>query len=165
MRRFAWYLLVPLAWCALRGHISPLELVLGLFVAWAVQRPARGEPDVAHPAGPVRRRGVRRLWTAVTFTLFFLKEVASSTWQVAKTVVTMRPRPRPAVLGLPLDAESDAEITLLANLITLTPGTLALDVSMDRQTLYVHAMFAEDPDEVLAHLKHGFERRVLELLR
>ncbi len=60
---------------------------------------------------------------------------------------------------------SDVEITLLANLVTLTPGTLSLDVSEDRSTLFVHAMFVDDPDVLRREIKHGFERRVLELLR
>jgi multicomponent Na+:H+ antiporter subunit E len=57
------------------------------------------------------------------------------------------------------------EITFLANLITLTPGTLSLDVSDDRSVLYVHGMFVEDPQQMREQIKNGFERRVLELLR
>ncbi|MBW3600685.1 MAG: Na+/H+ antiporter subunit E, partial [Planctomycetes bacterium] len=60
---------------------------------------------------------------------------------------------------------TDDEITLLANLITLTPGTLSLDVSEDRKTLFVHAMYIEDPEKLRRHVKEGMERRVLELLR
>ena len=55
--------------------------------------------------------------------------------------------------------------TFLANSITLTPGTLGLDVSEDRKTLYVHSMWVDDPDEVRREIKQGFERRVLELMR
>ena len=69
------------------------------------------------------------------------------------------------MVGVPLDATTDAEIALLANLVTLTPGTLSLDVSADRRVLYVHGMFVDDPDELRRAVKQGFERRVLELLR
>jgi len=68
-------------------------------------------------------------------------------------------------VAVPLDARSDMEITLLANLITLTPGTLSLDVSDDRSVLYVHGMFVEDAQLMREQIKNGFERRVLELLR
>ena len=74
-------------------------------------------------------------------------------------------------LGLPfkifpqkVEAKSDGEILLVANLISLTPGSLSLDVSPDRKTLYVHAMFVDDPDAVRQELKHGLERRVMEAL-
>jgi multicomponent Na+:H+ antiporter subunit E len=66
---------------------------------------------------------------------------------------------------VPLDAESDLEITLLANLISLTPGTLSLDVSDDKKVLYVHSMYIEDKEEFIHGIKNGFERRLLELLR
>jgi multicomponent Na+:H+ antiporter subunit E len=72
---------------------------------------------------------------------------------------------RPGIVAVPLDAQTDLEITLMANLITLTPGTLSLDVSEDRHTLYVHAMFVDSPESVRDSIKNGFERRLLELIR
>ncbi len=73
----------------------------------------------------------------------------------------------PGVVAIPLDARTDAEITLLANLITLTPGSVSLDLSEDRRVLYVHAMYivGGDVDAYRRSVKEGLERRVLELLR
>ena len=65
---------------------------------------------------------------------------------------------------MPLDVKSDAGILLVANLIALTPGTLSLDLSRDRRTLYVHAMFIDDPDALRRELKQGMERRVIEVV-
>jgi multicomponent Na+:H+ antiporter subunit E len=64
-----------------------------------------------------------------------------------------------------LAARTDLEITLVANLVSLTPGTLSLDVSDDRRTLYVHVMFMDDIEAVRGAIKDGIERRVLEVLR
>ena len=64
---------------------------------------------------------------------------------------------------MPLDVTSDLEILLVTNLISLTPGTLSLDVTPDRKTLIVHAMFADDPDALIAELKDGMERMVREV--
>jgi multicomponent Na+:H+ antiporter subunit E len=69
------------------------------------------------------------------------------------------------VVAIPLEASTDVEITLLANLVTLTPGSLSIDVSPDRGCLFVHAMFVENPDQLRSDIKQGFERRVVELLR
>ncbi len=110
-------------------------------------------------------RYFEKLPQLVRFVLFFGWELVLSNLRVAWDVVTPKAYRRPGVIAVPLDARSDLEITLLANLITLTPGTLSLDVSPDRGTLYVHAMFVDDPDRLRRALKHGFERRVLELLR
>lgn len=73
----------------------------------------------------------------------------------------------PGVIAIPLDARTDAEITLLANLITLTPGSVSLDLSEDRRMLYVHAMYIDggDVEAYRRSVKEGLERRVLELLR
>lgn len=73
----------------------------------------------------------------------------------------------PGVVAIPLDARTDAEITLLANLITLTPGSVSLDLSDDKRFLYVHAMYIDggDVEAYRRSIKEGLERRVLELLR
>ena len=63
------------------------------------------------------------------------------------------------------DAHTDAEITALANLITLTPGTLSVDVSPDRSALYVHVMDLGDRRRFTRAIKQGLERRVLEVMR
>ena len=73
----------------------------------------------------------------------------------------------PGVIGIPLDARTDVEIALLANLMTLTPGSVSLDLSEDRRVLYVHAMYIDggDVEAYRRSVKEGLERRVLELLR
>jgi multicomponent Na+:H+ antiporter subunit E len=73
---------------------------------------------------------------------------------------------RPGIVAIPLDARTDAEITLLANLITLTPGTLSIDVSADRKVLYIHVVeLGEQPDQVRHKIKERLERRLLEVMR
>lgn len=95
----------------------------------------------------------------------FLKELVLSSLSVAWDVITPRHRSRPGILALPLDTSSDAEITVLSNLICLTPGTLSLDVSADRRFLFIHAMFIDDPEQVKRQIKETMERRVLEAMR
>ena len=77
----------------------------------------------------------------------------------------MKAQLHPAIIAFPLTVTSDAEITLLANLITLTPGTLSLDVSDDRQFLFIHAIDVIDREAFIRDLKDGFERHVLEVFR
>jgi multicomponent Na+:H+ antiporter subunit E len=88
----------------------------------------------------------------------FLRELALSVKDVVITVLNPRRPIRSAIVAVPLDVESRAGITLLANMITLTPGTTSLHVSKDRSTLYVHVMNASDYS--VAQIKGGFERRV-----
>ncbi|MFN3326636.1 MAG: Na+/H+ antiporter subunit E [Bryobacteraceae bacterium] len=95
---------------------------------------------------------------------YFLKELTLATVRVAADVVRPLDQLHPAVVAVPLDVRSDAEILLLSNLLTLTPGTLSLDVSTDRRVLYIHAMNAQDLDKLRTEIKAGFERRIRNLL-
>lgn len=108
---------------------------------------------------------LRRSFGWIRLTLLFIYELIVSSVQVAWDVVTPKHLSRPGIIAVPLDARTDVEITVFANLICLTPGSLSLDVTADRRILYVHAMFIDDPAAVRAALKATFERRVLEALR
>lgn len=109
------------------------------------------------------RRYFGKLPQALGFVAFLVVELVLSTLQVAYGVLVPACR-APAIVRVPLDARSDLEITLLANLITLTPGTIALGLSDDRRHLLVHAMFARSDDALRRKIKDGYERRVLALL-
>ena len=65
------------------------------------------------------------------------------------------------MIEMPLDVKTDAGILLVTNLISLTPGTLSLDISPDRKSLSVHVMFLDDPDALCKELKNGVEQRVI----
>jgi multicomponent Na+:H+ antiporter subunit E len=99
--------------------------------------------------------------------VYFIKELVVASIKVAYDVVTPKFIMKPAVIAFPLDAESDLEITILASLISLTPGTLSLDVTDDRKILYVHAMYIRNGnlEELKQEIKNGFERRILEITR
>lgn len=96
---------------------------------------------------------------------YFGKELLISNLKVLWDVITPRHISRPGIIALPLDARTDAEIMLVANLISLTPGTLSLDLSEDRRLLYIHVMFLDDIERTRREIKQGLERRVLEVMR
>ena len=157
MRVFLVNLLLAGIWAAAQGRIDLGNLATGFVLGYLVLgwlRPAAG-------GSRYFTKGPR----AVGLALFFFWELLVSTLRVARDVVTARRYRRPGILAVPLEASTDAEITLLAILVTLTPGTLTLDVSDDRAVMYVHAMFVDDPEEVRRSIKQGFERRILDLLR
>jgi len=102
---------------------------------------------------------------AAALLALFVEQLVRSAWRVAVLVLSPRLVVRPGILAYPLTVDRDIEITLLANLITLTPGTLSVDVSDDRRTLYVHAIDCADPAQVRRDIAEGFERRILEAFR
>jgi multicomponent Na+:H+ antiporter subunit E len=148
-------LLLALAWIALTGQFTPVNLavgfVLGYGALWLLYRPTGSNSYF------------RKARLVLAFIPFFSWELIKANVRVAYEVVTPHHTMNPGVVAVPLDATSDAEISLLANLITLTPGTLSLDVAADRKTLYVHAMFVGDAESFRRQIKEGFERRVMEI--
>lgn len=105
-----------------------------------------------------------RLLAWVELVLYVLWEIFVSSLRVAWEVLTPRPRARPGIIRYPLDVRRTDQITLLAHLITLTPGTLTLDVTPDRKALYLHVMFLDDVDDEIQGIKSGLERRMQKVL-
>ncbi|MDP5084386.1 MAG: Na+/H+ antiporter subunit E [Yoonia sp.] len=156
MNLFLLNLLLAVIWASLWGSLTLLQLVFGFLVGFAslwFAQPLLGGPSLYY----------RRAWRIVRLILFFLYDLCMSSIRVAYDVLTPKDLSNPAILEMPLDVKSDIEILLVTNLISLTPGTLSLDVTPDRKTLIVHAMFADDPDAVIASLKSGMERMVKEV--
>ncbi len=102
----------------------------------------------------------------VELSFFFLWELTKASLAVAFEVVRPDHNMKPGIIAVPLDTQSDLQITIFSSLVTLTPGTLSLDVSADKSHLFVHAMYIEKGDSsILAkELKDGFERRVIRIL-
>ena len=107
---------------------------------------------------------LRRSWKLLALGSYFVSELVVSSLKVAWDVMTPRHRARPGILAIPLDVRSDSALMALANLVSLTPGSLSMDVSEDRRTLYVHLMFIEDAQRSRAEIKEKMERRVMEAL-
>ena len=95
----------------------------------------------------------------------FVKELILSALKVAWLAVQPRINIRPAIIAYPLTVTTDAQITLLANMITLTPGTLSVDVSADRRTLYIHAIDIASKEALIGDIAGGFETKILQVLR
>jgi len=93
--------------------------------------------------------------------LVFLREVVTSAVSVAWAVINPRPSLKPAIVAVPLDLTTDWRISVLANIVTLTPGTTSLHVSEDLSTLYVHAMDCTDREALARDIKTTFEKTIL----
>jgi len=157
MSLFLLNILLAFAWMAFTGNITPANFGVGFALSyamlWLVQYPSG---DLGYFA---------KFPKVVLFSIFFFIELTKANLRVAYDVLTPMHQMRPGIVAIPLDAETDIEITFLANLITLTPGTLSLDVSSDRRVLYIHDMYIDDVDKVRREIKGGYERRVLEIVR
>lgn len=144
---------LALAWIALTGELSvpALAEALGLGLLCALVTAPRRKSSLGW---------LRRLPQALSLALFFLWELVLSNVRVAGIVVRGERALAPAFVAVPLALEHEGAIALLANLVTLTPGTLSVDVSPDRRTLFVHVLDGANPEAVRRDIEDGFLRRV-----
>lgn len=104
-----------------------------------------------------------KLVHAVHLAAYFGWALIVANIRVALDVARPQTTIRPAVVAIPLDITSDAEILLLSMLINITPGSVTIDLSDDRRTLYVHVMHMTTAEASRHEIKTGFERRVRRL--
>jgi multicomponent Na+:H+ antiporter subunit E len=102
----------------------------------------------------------RRVVPLLTLSGVFLWALVASASRVALAALMPTGRLQPAVVGVPIELRTDLGIATLANLVTLTPGTTALHVSENRDTLYVHVLDAPTAEAVIDDIKNGFERLI-----
>jgi len=157
MNIFAVNLIIAGIWAMLAGGVTITNLgvgfILGFIGLWAV-KPIF--PDSGY---------FGRLPRLARLTAVFLSELLVSSLRVAHEALRLRPQARPGIVAVPTRATTDTEILMLSSLITLTPGSLTLDISDDATRLYVHAMFLEDPDALRRDIADTLETPVLEALK
>lgn len=146
-------ILLALAWAALQGAFSLSNLVVGYVISWSVLA-------VLSRGGVLPSMFTSRAISALALAVFFVRELLRANLRVAMDVLRPRDVLRPAVVAVPLDVRSDREILLLSMLINITPGSVTIDLSDDRRTLFVHVMHMVSAEATRREIKDGFERRV-----
>jgi multicomponent Na+:H+ antiporter subunit E len=145
MNVFAINLIFAGLWAAFVGGFSVGNLLAGYLLGFVTLWAAR-------PLFPDDRYFLRfpRL---VRLAVFFLWELVVSSIKVAADVLAIRPGNRPGIIAVPIRTRTETGTLVLSSLVSLTPGSLSLDLSEDGETLYVHAMFVDDPAGVRADVR------------
>lgn len=150
-------ILLTFIWAALTGNFSRLNFLFGFSlsyaVLWSISRDGADQ------------KYFKKVPAFIGFILFFLKELFKANLQVAYDVITPKHKMEPGIVAFPLSARTDLEISLLSNIIGLTPGTLGIDVSDDKKVLYIHAMYIRNKEQFIQGVKDGFEKKLLQILR
>lgn len=148
-------LVLALAWVALTGQLNLPNALFGLLLGFGLARlvaPQRLSLGV-----------LRRLPQALSLAAFLLYELLLANVRVASLVLARRPQLRPAILAVPIELKHDWQVALLAGLVTLTPGTLSIEVSSDSRTLFIHFLNLVDPERERRAIREGFEARIRRL--
>ncbi|MEI4771737.1 Na+/H+ antiporter subunit E [Psychrobacillus sp. FJAT-51614] len=147
--------LIAVTWMFLSVSFKPstfiVGYILGLLMLWMLRKSFSS------------RFYLDKVWAVIKLTLLFLKELTLSNFSVLMLIIKPKMPIRPAIFAMPTVLEKDWEITLLSSLITLTPGTIVIDISDDNKTLYIHSLDFEDIDEAIQSIQNTFEKAILEV--
>lgn len=134
------HILIAIGLAAFAKALTPLGVLVAFALVYVALRFAMELLGI--------RPYVRRLELGVIFAAWFAREVLKASLDVARIVLSRRVAPQPAVVALQLRNPDERVATLLGCLLTLTPGTLALDYVAERGTMYIHAIDARDAEDV-----------------
>ena len=140
---------LTLLWLLLVNELSAGHLVLGAVLGWLI-------PFVTSPFWPEHVR-IRHLPTLLHYFGILIVDIVRGSFHVARLILAGPATLRPAFVEVPLALETDLAISLLANTISLTPGTVSAHLSADRRTLTVHALDIGDAPALVARIKQRYE--------
>lgn len=128
-------------WLVLWRDVSTANVVSGVVAGILVTSlfPGTGRAPRRHTISP--------LWV-VAFFFYVLWKLIEANLLLAWEIVTPRDHTRSGIIGIPIEGASDLVVTLIANVITLTPGTVTLEIRRHPTTLYLHVLHLQDPEDV-----------------
>ncbi len=147
--------LLAVAWLLLQQSLALPQLISAAVLGWLLPRLLHG--FIGEALRP-------RAWgTALRLTLLVLWDIVVANMTVARIVLSPWSRPQPAWVPVPLTAQHPTAITLLAAIITMTPGTVSCVVDEDRREILVHALDCADPAALAADIQARYEAPLVEI--
>lgn len=148
-------LVLIVIWLLLANELSIGALMLGVFLGVLI--------PLLVSAFWLKPPLIRRPLVLLRFWLLVLLDIFTANFQVAKLVLGPERKLHPAFVVYPLELKDDFAISILANTISLTPGTVSADVSSDRRTLLIHGLDIQDDQELIQLIKQRYEKPLLEI--
>ena len=147
--------ILALIWVLLSNSLSPGQVLLGLLLGWSIPVfTLRFWPEQVH---------IRRPLTLLRFVAVVLYDILVANFNVAYLILRGPRRLEPGFVVVPLDLRTELGISLLANTVSLTPGTVSSWLSPDARSLVVQGLDVRDPDALVATVKRRYEAPLLEV--
>lgn len=153
------YLFVAVLWMFLQNSFTPASFVfgflIGILILFILRRFLKFD-------FPIRKLN---LWAIFKLFILFCVELAKANIDMVKVVLKPKLDHQPGIVAVRTRLETRFEISLLAALISLTPGTVSMDFSEDNKTIYIHSIHVPDKDEMIADIRNGFEKAIMEVTK
>src|SRR5690606_7084264 len=158
LQNFLLNILLTFVWVALTGQLGYTNFVfgyaLGFFILWMVNKSVNASTEYFY-----------RVPKIFAFILLFFYDLMKANYEVTKDVITPNYNMKPGIIKYEMEAKTDFEITVLANMIALTPGTVVVDLSKNKKFMYIHVMYLTNKEEYIERLSNRIERKLLEIIR
>ena len=152
-------ILLTLVWIALTGYLNYANFVfgfmLGFFFLWFLSRGQSSE----------ERAYFYRVYKIFSFILYFISDMIKANLEATKEILSPGLNITPGIVAFKHHLITDFEITMLTNVIALTPGTMVLKVSDDKKIIYIHGLYLHDKEKFMDRLENGLEKKLIEALR
>lgn len=143
-------------WLALNDSVEPGQILLGGAIALVI-------PKLTERFWADRPTLVRPL-AAVRLFLVFLYDVLTANWTVARQVLGPLERLRSDFVEVPLDLRDPFVATILGGMVSMTPGTVSVDIDRERWVLLVHSLDIADADALVRTIKTRYEKPLMEMM-
>lgn len=143
-------------WLLLVNSVSPGQLILGSVLAWLI--------PLYSARFWVAEIRIHKPLVLLRFLLTVLYDILVANVAVARLLVGPSSEIRPGFIHMPLRLQGDIPISLLANAISLTPGTLSAFLSADRTELIIHGLQSDDPEQIIDEIRTRYEQPLMEAL-
>lgn len=150
-------LILAIIWVMATGTLTEENFLFGFIISFVILWIITYKED--------ERKYFTVIPKLIGFLGFILWEITKANFQSVRESFYPKSKLEPAIVKVPLEAKTDIEITFLANIISLTPGTLIMDVSNDNKVIYIHVMHLLDKEDFIKEIKEKFEKPLLELMR
>ncbi|SRR5690554_774494 len=159
IKNFLLNLLLSLVWVALTGHLNYTNFVfgfvMGFFILWLLSRVSKTE----------ERNYFYRVPKILMFIISFFYDMILANIEVTKEIMTPELNMTPGIIAYEHSLKTDFEITMMTNLIALTPGTMVLKISEDKKILYIHGLYVKNKEKFVEKMRNGLEKKLIEILR
>jgi multicomponent K+:H+ antiporter subunit E len=142
-------------WLVLATEMTGGQIVLGIIVALAVPKlTERFWPD---------RPTLRRPLAGLRLVVVIMFDIVTANLAVARRVIGPLDRLHPSFVEVPLDLRDGFAATILGSIVSLTPGTVSIELDCERWTLLVHALDVEDEQALVGTIKRRYEAPLREV--
>lgn len=159
IKNFLLNLLLSLVWVALTGHLNYTNFmfgfIMGFFILWLLARVSKVE----------ERNYFYRVPKIILFIFSFFYDMIQANIEVTREIMTPELNMTPGIIAYEHKLKTDFEITMMTNLIALTPGTMVLKISDDKKILYIHGLYVRDKEKFIERMRNGLEKKLIEIIR